>query len=71
MFRSRNQLLRFQPEEGMQVLVRGKVSLVLRLTSRGSTEECAGNSRTSSKVRASCTIRIIFGVPAVENGRQL
>ena len=27
MFRSRNQLLRFKPEEGMQVLVRGKVSL--------------------------------------------
>jgi exodeoxyribonuclease VII large subunit len=27
MFRSRNQLLRFRPEEGMQVLVRAKVSL--------------------------------------------
>jgi len=27
MFRSRNQLLRFKPEEGMQVLVRAKVSL--------------------------------------------
>lgn len=27
MFRSRNQLLRFKPEEGMQVLVRGKISL--------------------------------------------
>jgi exodeoxyribonuclease VII large subunit len=27
MFRNRNQLLRFKPEEGMQVLVRAKVSL--------------------------------------------
>src|SRR5574343_648927 len=37
-----------------------RVSWVARLTSRGRTWECAGTSRTSSKVRAFCSSRMAF-----------